>query len=71
MTHKEIKSDLSQTQRIRDSAGIVLIFAGLISLGIGRVLIGTPWGPGIEILTFFGGVALVAAGFYIQSKKRR
>ena len=70
MTRKGIESDSSLKAKVRQGAGIVLIFLGMISLGVARVLIGLHLGEGIKILTFFGGALLLGLGFFIQGRKR-
>jgi LPXTG-motif cell wall-anchored protein len=71
MTRKGIESDSSLKAKVRQGAGIVLIFLGMISLGTARVLIGLHLGEGIKIFTFFGGALLLGLGFFIQGRKRR
>jgi LPXTG-motif cell wall-anchored protein len=71
MTRKEIASDSSLKAKVRQGAGIVLVFLGMISLGTARVLIGLHLGEGIKIFTFFGGALLLGLGFFIQGRKRR
>jgi hypothetical protein len=71
MTHKGIASDSSLKAKVWQRAGILLIFVGMISMGVARVLIGLHLGEGIKILTFFGGALLLGLGFFIQGAKRR
>jgi hypothetical protein len=71
MTRKGIESDSSPKVDVRNGAGIVLIFAGMISLGVARVFTGTHWGQGIKIGTFFGGIGMLGLGFALQGRKRR
>jgi hypothetical protein len=71
MTRKAIASDSPLKAKVRQGAGIILIFAGMISLGTARVLIGVHLGEGIKIFTFFGGVLLLGLGFIIQGRQRR
>ena len=71
MTRKAIASDSPLKAKVRQGAGIILIFAGMISLGTARVLIGVHLGEGIKIFTFFGGVLLWGLGFIIQGRQRR
>ena len=71
MTRKGIESDSSLKAKVRQGAGIVLVFFGMISLGTARVLIGLHLGEGIKIFTFFGGALLLGLGFFIQGRKRR
>jgi hypothetical protein len=51
--------------------GIILIFAGMISLAITRVFINSHWGQGIKIGTISFGVALLCLGLGLQGKKRK
>ena len=71
MTHKGIASDSSLKAKVWQRAGILLIFVGMISMGVARVLIGLHLGEGIKILTFFDGALLLGLGFFIQGAKRR
>jgi LPXTG-motif cell wall-anchored protein len=71
MTRKGIESDSSRKAKVRQGAGIALVFLGMISLGTARVLIGLHLGDGIKIFTFFGGALLLGLGFLIQGRKRR
>ena len=71
MTRKGIASDSSLIVKVRQGAGIVLVFLGMISLGVARALIGLHLGEGVKIFTFFGGALLLGLGFFIQGRKRR
>jgi hypothetical protein len=71
MTRKGIESDSSLKLKVRQGAGIILIFAGMILLGAARALISVHLGEGIRIFTFFGGALLLGLGFIIQGRQRR
>jgi hypothetical protein len=71
MTRKGTASDSSLKAKVWQGAGIPLIFVGMISLGVARVLIGLHLGEGIKIFTFFGGALLLGLGLFIKGRKRR
>ena len=56
---------------VRQPVGIILVFPGMISLGVVRGLIGLHMGEGIKIFAFFGGAMLLGLGFFILGRKRR
>jgi LPXTG-motif cell wall-anchored protein len=71
MTRKGIASDWSLKAKVWQGAGILLIFVGMISLGVARMSIGLHLREGIKIFTFFGGALLLGLGLFIQGRKRR
>ena len=68
---KEIESDLSWRARIPGSVSVALVFGGLFSLGVSRVLVVYHLSPGMTILSVTGGILLCALGLFVRDRKSR
>src|SRR5579883_884191 len=71
MTRRATEFDARNKAGFRIRTGIVLIFVGMLLLGISKVFIGLNFGPGINIFCFFGGATLLVFGFLMEGERRR
>jgi hypothetical protein len=71
MARKGIGFNTSRKPNFQISAGVVLIFAGMFSMGVSRAFIGLHFGEAIKIFSFFGGIVLLGLGLYVEKRRRK
>ena len=71
MTRKGIEFNTSRKAQFQISTGVVLILVGMFSMGVSRAFIGLHFGEAITIFSFFGGIALLGLGLFVEKRRRK